>query len=73
MSFSKKYVTFIGLFCFTCALAVQGQELQKDVAVKRLTSADLAPLQGGWELKVDSKSGWKGAIYAYFYIRLYAN
>jgi hypothetical protein len=45
-----------------------GQVQQKDVPYEKLLRADLEKLQGGWEMKVDSKSGWKGTIYAYFII-----
>src|SRR5262245_61911428 len=38
------------------------QEKKQDPPIKRLVHADLAKLNGTWEMTVDLKSGWKGTI-----------
>ena len=41
---------------------------KQDPGFKRLTEADLAKLRGAWELKVDTKAGWKGSIWLHIIV-----
>jgi hypothetical protein len=53
-----------------CCLVAQGRPGPQDKPGEavRLKRADLAKLEGDWELKVDTKKGWKGSIRANFVV-----
>ncbi len=60
-----KSIVLFGFLSLLCSFPLQEGEQQKKIAYQRLTLAEMEKLRGSWELKVDSKTGWKGAVYLY--------